>query len=122
MVDVIYESSERETLNNAQEAARRALMKDYDFEEDDYRVDNDENQDKQAEGMEWDFYDLQDSGRRCAPALQTIWDVYTRYNFKEPPDLVEALAIIENGVYSIPRVMELTDQLAETKETCLSHK
>lgn len=49
-------------------------------------------------------------------------DLRTKYSVKEPADLIEAQTIIEDGTSSIPRVVELTDQLAETEEKSLTHK
>lgn len=72
--------------------------------------------------MTWSFHGLRDSGRRGTLALQAIFDLCTKYNLNEPVSLVEAQTNIEDGISTIPRVAELTDQLAEPKKICLTHE
>lgn len=55
------------------------------------------------------------------PALQAIQDLCTKYNVKELSSLVDAHAIIKDRISSIRRVVEFSDQIAETKETGLDH-
>lgn len=48
--------------------------------------------------MELGFHDEQEFGRGGTPALQAIWDLCTKYNEKEPANLIEAQTNIEDGV------------------------
>lgn len=68
------------------------------------------------------FYYWEESGRHGTLALQPIRNHCTKYNAKEPANWVGAEAIIEDWISYCPRVVELTDQPANTKETCLIHK
>lgn len=72
--------------------------------------------------MVYDFHNLQDSDRHGTPALQTVRDLCTKYNFQEPADLAGGQAILEDGISFISRVVDLTDQLAKTKKTCSTYK
>lgn len=44
------------------------------------------------------------------------------YEVKKSSDLAGAQVIIEDWISSIHTVVKLTDQLTETKKTCLTHK
>lgn len=72
--------------------------------------------------MAWDFHELQNFGRRDTPSLQAFRDPCPEYDVKETSNLVDAQAFIKDGTLSIRRVVRLMDQLAKTKEACLTHK
>lgn len=54
--------------------------------------------------------------------LETVRVLCNKYEAQEPPNLPGAQAIIEEGIKSISRVVELTDQLTDTQETYPPHE
>lgn len=55
------------------------------------------------------------------PDLQAILDQCTKNNVREPSSLVDAQVTIKDRISSIPRVVQPTDELSETKQTYLAH-
>lgn len=86
---VTYDPSKRMTLNDLQQTAQLESMEDKGDDDYGHSVVEDDSQDALAEEMAWDFHDLQDSVCLGTPALQTIRDLSTKYNLKEPAFLVE---------------------------------
>lgn len=122
-VNTIYELSVRTTLNNPKEAGRLALMED--------QVDDDEGP-VELIVMRIGIY-LMRKRREIFMTYRIMvleahlryklsWTFAVKYNVNEPADLVGAQAITGDGISLISRFVELTDQLGETKETCLTHK
>lgn len=72
--------------------------------------------------MAGNFNDLHDSNLRGMPALQATRDACTNYDVKEQSDLVDAQAIFDDVISSIPMAVKPTDLQAEAKKTCLAHK
>lgn len=98
-----------------------ASMEDQGDFDDGHSFDSDENPDQPAEEMASAIHDRENFCRRATPEFQTIRDVRTKYVVKNPSDVVGTQAIIEDEISSNPRVVELSNQLAKTEETCLTH-
>lgn len=120
-VDAIYKDSVRTTLSDVQEIAQRLSFEDEVDEDDDLSVDSDENEHEPAEEMARDVQDQKHYGQQSTPAWKGILDLCIDYNVKEPSGLVIAQHIIEYSISSIPRVVEITDPLAKTREMDLPH-
>lgn len=108
-------------LNDAQEAARLEWVVDEGDDHGGCSTDSNQNYGEPAEEMAWDFHELRASGRRVMPALQSNLDHCRNYNVREQINLVETQVITEEEITAILRAVELTDQLAETKETCSTY-
>lgn len=55
-------------------------------------------------------------------AFQIIRELCAKYNLNEPDTLIAVEGIIEDGISSITRVVELTDELVEVKRTSEVHE
>lgn len=117
-VDVIYELSDRMTMNDAQQAAQQSSLEDQSNREDVHSAGSDVIQDDTAPEMTWDPHGLRNSGHWGTLMILATQDLWSNHNVEEPTHLVLAHAIIEDGLSFINRVIELTYQLCETKMTC----
>lgn len=90
-------------------------------DEDGFTADNDMNLVVSRKEVEWRFGYLHDSSHRDTPALPAIRDLYTRFDVNKLSCLIDPQAIIKDWISFIPMVVELPDQLAETKNMSLAH-
>lgn len=102
-VNVIYESSDRMTLNDAQDTARVALMENQGNGTDGHIFDSNEYEAELAEKLAWYFNDLRDSGRQGTPASQAIHGSSMKYEIKEASDLAGPWTIIDDGISFIEK-------------------
>lgn len=110
------------TLNDAQEAIRFVSTDDQANDNVGLGLDYDENHNGPAKETAWDFHDTHVSGRRDSLSIQTIQDLCTIYDINEPANLVDAKTLIEDEITSSSMIVELSCQLADTKESCSTHK
>lgn len=103
------------TLQNDQEAVRLSSMDGQHNGDDRHSVDSDDSWDDRAEEKAWDLHDLHGDDHRGVSVLHVMLEFCTKCIVNEPQTLIAAQSIIEDGIYSYPRVVELTDQLGEVK-------
>lgn len=122
LFEFAHKYSERLTFIDVQESVRLSQVEEQSDDDDRYSIDSGEHQDEPTKEMTWHLPDLQNSGRRATLALHAIQDLLIKCKVNERADLIQAQAIIGDGISSIPVAVELMCQLTERKETGLTYK